>query len=100
MEIELEEEQNVAGQSFDANRTYGAYAIQLLERRDKLDRSLVEISEQVVQAREALNQAFAELKKFELASEAVTQRAHKLSNHREQLQQDELALTLYRRKGD
>ena len=76
----------------------GEILIQLLERRDKLDLSIAEISEQCSQARDALADAFAELKKFELASEAAAHRALRQSNQREQQQQDEMALTIFRRR--
>lgn len=98
LEAELEAEQNIAGSSFDNSLTYGAYAIQLLQRRDKIDESIAAVVEQAAQAREILKDSFTELKKFELASEAIQQRAQRQLSQREQQQQDEMALTIFRRR--
>jgi len=98
LEAEQAGEQEVASSSLEASLTYGAYAEQLIERRHKLNRSIAEVVEQVTQAREALKDAFAELKKFELAAEAAEERARKRRGQREQQQQDEVGIGIFRRR--
>jgi flagellar export protein FliJ len=91
-------EQALAAQSFEASLTYGAYAERVIERREKLNRSIADVEEQVEQARDALKDAFAELKKFELAAEAAEERAKKKRDQREQAALDEVAIGIFRRQ--
>jgi flagellar export protein FliJ len=93
-------EQAAASQSLEASMTYGAYAERLIERREKLNRSIAEVEGQIEQARDALKDAFAELKKFELAAEAAEERARKKRDAREQALLDEVALGIFRRRAD
>jgi flagellar export protein FliJ len=98
LEAEQANEQQVAAASVEASLTYGAYVEQLIDRRHKLNRSIAEVVEQVTQAREALKDAFAELKKFELAAEAAEERARRRRAQRDQQQQDEIGLGIFRRR--
>ncbi len=100
LEAEQSTEQQVAAVSLEASMTYGVYAEQLTDRRHKLNRSIAEVVEQVTQAREALKDAFAELKKFELAAEAAEERARRRRGQREQQQQDEIGIGIFRRRVD
>jgi flagellar FliJ protein len=100
LEAELVAEQQAAAVSLEASLTYAAYAQQLIERRHKLNRSIAEVGEQVSQARETLRDTFAELKKFELAAVAAEERARKRRDQRDQIQQDEVALGIFRRQGE
>ena len=99
LEAEAIREQQTAAASFEAGLTYGAYAVQVIERREKLNRSIAEVEGQVEQAREALRDAFAELKKFELAADAAEKRAKKKRDAREQTLLDEVALGIFRRQA-
>ncbi|HEV2673398.1 MAG TPA: flagellar export protein FliJ [Aliidongia sp.] len=92
-------EQAAAAQSLEAGMTYGAYAVRVIERREKLNRSIAEVEGQIEQAREALKDAFAELKKFELAAAAAEERARKKRDAREQTALDEVAIGIFRRQG-
>jgi flagellar export protein FliJ len=99
LEAEAVREQAAAAQSLEASMTYGAYAERLIERREKLNRSIAEVEGQIEQAREALKDAFAELKKFELAAEAAEERARRKRDAREQTMLDEVALGIFRRQA-
>ena len=99
LEAEAVREQQAAAQSLEASMTYGAYAERLVERREKLNRSIAEVEGQIEQARDALKDAFAELKKFELAAEAAEERARKKRDAREQATLDEVALGIFRRQA-
>ena len=100
LDQELSTEQQAASASIEAGMTYGAYAERLIERRDKLDRSIAEVVEQITQAREALRDAFAELKKFELAAAAAEAREHRRRAQRDQQQQDEIAIGMFRSQAE
>lgn len=96
LEAEAIREQALVAQSLEWGMTYGAYAARVVERREKLNRSIVEVDGQVEQARDALKDAFAELKKFELAAEAAEERAKKKRDQREQTTLDEVAIGIFR----
>jgi flagellar protein FliJ len=100
LESDLVAEQAAAAASMEASMTYAAFAEQVVVRREKLARSIAEVSEQITHARDALRDAFAELKKFELAAEAAEERLKKRREQREQAQQDETALGMFRRKPE
>jgi flagellar export protein FliJ len=98
LEAEVAREREAASQSFEASLTYAGYVQQVIERREKLHRSIAEVEGQIEQAREALKDAFAELKKFELAAEAAEERAKKKRDAQEQTTLDEVALGIFRRR--
>ncbi len=96
LDEELEGEQVVAA-SFENRLTYGAYAAQIIVRRERLDRSIDDIAAEVAQARELLRSAFSDLKKFELAAASAEQRARQAMSRKDRLQEDETALNVFRR---
>jgi flagellar export protein FliJ len=100
LDTELVSEQRTAAGSYEASLTYGAFAERLIERRERLDRSIVEVEERIDQAREALRDAFAELKKFELAAQAAEARVRRLRDRRDQQTQDEIGLGMFRRQAE
>ena len=99
LEAEVVRERQAAVLSFEAGLTFSGYLEQVIERREKLHRSIAEVEGQIEQAREALQDAFAELKKFELAAEAAEDRAKKKRDAREQTTLDEVALGIFRRQA-
>jgi flagellar export protein FliJ len=100
LDIELANEQSVAAGSVEASLTYAAFAQRLIERRERLDRSIAEVAEQIDQARDGLRDAFAELKKVELAAEAAETRERRRRDRVSQQQQDEVALGMFRRQAE
>ncbi|HLZ68148.1 MAG TPA: flagellar export protein FliJ [Aliidongia sp.] len=99
LEAEAVREQQAAAQSLEASMTFAAYVERVIERREKLNRSIAEVEGQIEQAREALKDAFAELKKFELAAEAAEERARRKRDAQEQAMLDEVALGIFRRQA-
>ncbi|MDB5363224.1 MAG: flagellar export protein FliJ [Rhodospirillales bacterium] len=99
LEAEVVRERQAAAQSFEASLTFAGYLHQVIERREKLHRSIAEVEGQIEQAREALKDAFAELKKFELAAEAAEERAKRKRDAQEQTALDEVALGIFRRRS-
>lgn len=98
LDAEMAREQQIAGSQLEAAATYDFYVASALKRRDTLCRSIEEAHAQVEQARDELQDAFANLKKFELAAEAMETRARKARDARDLRAQDEVGLAIYRRK--
>lgn len=82
----------------EAGFFYGNYAQAVIGRRDRLNDGIAKMEAQVAEAREKLNAAYRELKKFEVAQETRDTRAAKELARREQEAQDELGLQTFRLK--
>jgi flagellar protein FliJ len=97
--LEQKSEQAVTESSTEALSAYAAYARRLIERRQKLELSLASVEQQVAAAREALADAFQEVKRYEIAA------AHRLAQQRKRLDQqqqrvlDEIGIEAFRRGG-
>jgi flagellar FliJ protein len=98
LDAEMVEEREQAAASLEARYTYHAFLAQMTLRRDTLLRSIAEVEGEIVQARDALRDAFSELKKFEIAAAAAEERARRQRDQRQQQLQDEVALNLFRRQ--
>ncbi len=98
LDLEMAREQQIAGSEIEASSTYHGYIASALKRRENLCRSIEEAQAQINQARDELQEAFSNLKKFELAAEAMETRARKVRDAKELRAQDEVGLAIYRRK--
>jgi len=99
LDAELVDEQAVATESFEANLTYGTFAANLVQRREKLELSLLEVGQSIEEAREVLRDAFAELKKYELAASAAADRVRRTRDRTEQTRQNEIGLSMFRQRA-
>lgn len=99
LEAEDAREQKAALTSPEAARGYAGYAKRLIDRRRKLAQSAAELAQQIARARDALSEAFQEVKRYEIA-EASRQR---LEGEREQKRQqrvlDDLGTEGFRRRN-
>ena len=100
LEVEIRNEQQVAGSSTEAGMTYGDYARAAIGRREKLDASLAELQSQRVVAKEEVAEAYRELKKFELVKVRNQRLANKRRQRQEQQVLDEVALNQFQRRDD
>jgi flagellar protein FliJ len=98
LELELVQEQARAGADREAALTYGAYAQNIILRREKLAQSIRDLEEKVLEARDDLASAFQELKKFEIAEANFKRRKAAEELRIEQAQLDEVAVEGHRRK--
>ena len=98
LDLEMTREREVAGRSSEAATTYHDYIAAALRRQETLRRSIAEVDSQLEQARGELQEAFSTLKKFELAAQTIDLRARKARAARDVRAQDEVALSMYRRK--
>jgi len=99
LDAEAAAEQAVAQASADAGYAYGAYAASWVERRRKLIDSISDVEGELTEAREKLRDAFTELKKYELAAASAIERAVKRRGARDQIEQDEVGLAVFRRRN-
>jgi flagellar export protein FliJ len=97
LDDELVTEQKVAAASTEAGFAYAGYAKALGDRRAKLKVSLAEVEGQLGRAREALAESFAEVKRYEMAQATRDRRSRAGIARKQQIQQDEVAMQIYRR---
>ena len=99
LEEERAVEQTAAGASFLARHVYPGYIRRALERQKTLERSLAETEAQIAQARDALAEAFQELKRYEVASANRDRLRMTAAARRERLETDAIAIANFRRAG-
>ncbi len=92
-------EQSAAGASFLAQHVYPGYIRRALERQKTLERSLAEAEAQILQARDALAEAFQELKRYEIAAANRERLRMNAAARRERLETDAIAIENFRRAG-
>ena len=85
------EEQAVASENRDGYLAYGSYARSVIQRKEKLRASLDEVDGQAEALRTRLEDAFAELKKFELLEERRLARIQDSLRAAEQAELDDVA---------
>jgi flagellar FliJ protein len=99
LEQELTSEQRVAGASHEAGLTYGGYARDIIERREKLAASIADAEGQILTAREALAESFREVKRYEITNASRGTRERLAAERRQRIAQDEVASQIHRRGG-
>lgn len=85
------EEQIAAGESREGYMAYGSYAQAVIQRKNNLRASMVELDAQTAALRVQLADAFRELKKFELMEERRLARINEARTKAEQAELDEIA---------
>lgn len=96
---ELAKEQSIVRSSpEEAGFFYGNYATAVINRREDLNQGILRMEEQVAEAREKLNDAYRDLKKYEIAQETRDTREALELARREQETLDEIGLQAFRRK--
>ncbi len=96
LEEDLANEQGVARASPDeAGFMYGHYARAVILQRERIAESIAATERKIAAAREALNEAYRDLKKYELAQRARDGRAAGERERAEQLVLDELGIQGY-----
>jgi flagellar export protein FliJ len=98
LEAEQRSEQTAAEGSAEAAYAYGSYAGALVERRRTLAQSFAEVEQQILKARDAVAEAFQEMKRYEITA-ANRQRQQRLKvARRQQGALDDIAIDNYRRR--
>lgn len=99
LDAEDAREQRAALASPEAARGYAGYAKSLIDRRRKLAQSTAEAAQQIVQAREALSEAFQEAKRYEIAAASRLRLEGEREQKRQQRVLDDLGVEAFRRKN-
>lgn len=101
LDEEQAQEQKIAAQETGiVGFAYGAYAGRLVQRREEADREIAKAEQSVEEQREIVREAFAELKRYEMAHEARLAKLRREQNAKDQMEQDEIAGNLMRRKDE
>ncbi len=99
LEEDLKKEQGVARASPDeAGYLYGNYAHAVILRRERIAQSIAATERKIAAAREALNDAYRNLKKYELVQGARDTREARERERAEQMVLDELGAQAYRQR--
>ena len=99
LEDELAREQAIASSSVEASVSYGVFANQVIERRAQIDAEILEKEEEVSEANDEMVMAFQELRKAEIVRDEYNERERLKALRLEQLEIDEIARNLHRRKS-
>ena len=100
LEIEVVNEQRVAASMpGEADICYGIYAQGVIMRRERMAESIIQMEVKVGEARDALSEAYLELKKYEIAQENRDKREALEETRREQSILDEIGINAHRRKA-
>jgi len=91
-------EQQAAAASLEAATAYGSFARALIDRRQKIEQSIIAVEQQIASAREALAEAFQETKRYEIALANRTAQRRKRIEQKQQRTLDEIGTDAYRRR--
>lgn len=106
LDEELANEQRVAtqdlaaGTDMSAGFAYGAYAGRMIQRREDADAAVAAAEQAVEEAREVVREAFAELRRYEMAHEQRLAKVRAQQAAKDQMEMDEIAGNLRRRQDD
>lgn len=94
---DLAREQEVAGTSIEAARTFPAFARAMIRRRETVRERIAAVDHEVAAAEDAVREAFLELKKLQITAERRAEAARLEALRLEQNALDEIALQRARR---
>ena len=97
LEAEVGREQQTA-KAGEGGWTYAGYARAVIQRRENIQRSIAEVEKRIELARDEVNAAWRETRKYELAEERNQIRERAELARVERLELDEIALTQNRLK--
>lgn len=92
------EQQAVQSSPNEAGFFYGNYAAGVIQRRQHLNDGIVQMEAKVADAQDRLDEAYRELKKFEIAQEHRNFELAQEIGRQEQSEMDELGLQVHRMK--
>ncbi len=98
LQAELKSEQESARESLNGSRAYAAFAQAIAAKQRRLASTVSEVEDQLLAAREAVAEAFRELKRHEMTLAERDRRAKALLDHKAALALDEIGLTMHRRR--
>jgi flagellar export protein FliJ len=94
---DLGREQALAAESWEAGRSYAAYARAMIQRRSVMQKSLDDLAPRLAEAADVVTEAYQTLKRYELAIEHRQRLAAAQAQRREQAALDATALSRFQR---
>jgi flagellar export protein FliJ len=98
LSVEMEREGELANAEPELRASFPAYVTGAQQRRAVLRKSCAEVDAKIEAAREELNAAYREAKKYEVAAENRTKRANTALARRVRAELDEIGADGYRRR--
>lgn len=98
LEEEVESEKRIASTSIEASMSYNAFANSVIIRREQIAAEIAERQEAVDEANQEMLEAFQELRKAEIVRDEFDAKERLKEARREQIELDEIAQALHRRK--
>ncbi|RKQ73836.1 flagellar export protein FliJ [Oceanibaculum indicum] len=99
LDEEMVAEKATAAKGGEGAYTYGAYLQAAKRRREAIDAGIAVLEKAAGEARDAVAEAFAELKKYEITKANRERREMEEANRREQELLDEMGLAMHRRNN-
>jgi flagellar export protein FliJ len=99
LDEQVEHEIQASRANLELQRQLPGYRQMMKGRRERLDKSLVDLRGELEKLREQITEAFSELKKTEQTVKNRQQRQRLVERRKEQANLDEVGLQLHRRKG-
>jgi len=98
LEEEVESEKRIASTSIEASMSYNAFANSVIIRREQIAAEITVRQEAVDEANQEMLEAFQELRKAEIVRDEFDAKERLKEARREQIELDEIAQALHRRK--
>ncbi len=98
LQNELIAEQKKVASSPVVSITYAGYAQNVMARRVNIVNSILEIDASIEEVKDQVAEAFKELKKFEVVEQREREREMTERGRRQQIELDELAINMHRRR--
>jgi flagellar export protein FliJ len=99
LDAAVEREINASRENVELQRALPGYRQVMRTRRERLDKSLVDLRGELEKLREQITEAFSELKKTEQTVKNREQRQRLAERRKDQAVSDEIGLQQHRRKG-
>jgi flagellar protein FliJ len=99
LDEQVQREIEASRANLELQRTLPGYRQAMKGRRERLDKSLVDLRGELEKLREQITEAFSELKKTEQTVKNREQRQRLAERRKDQAISDEVGLQLHRRKG-
>lgn len=99
LDVEIAEESGASRELTKGVALFPSYFANARARRKRMEASIEEMDASLDAAREEATKAYRELRKYEIALENHERRADLAGNRREQAEQDEIGLNIFRRRA-
>ena len=100
LQEELEHEMRQAKKQAELSGFFGGFATRIQKRQEEIAKEIRSLDQQMAKLNNEIVEAFAELKKFEIAQENAKRRADEEDRRKETITMDEIAGQQHRRKED